>query len=316
MRPKILFVTNKWINGPSSPACCNQYDVGLSFAKTVIDYDYDFLFLDEAAELYQRHVDYSILAYQVKNPELKAVIFLRMGVSELNPTIECVKILKEQGVFICFFWQDSNPWDSQYIQQNDSLIDLNVYWDNPSHGGNLWQSLGDKHLYLWPLISTSIYQPSEQKLNRVSMIGSLRYEKRNEYVSYIRQEIPYFVDKGGQRERNLTIFEYSSYISNSSINLNFPQHGMGYDQTKSRVVEVLASRSLLLENKNISTRHLLVPDKDYIEFDTKEDLKEKILYYLEHDEEREKIAFQGYQTFLEKYSPGVFWRRVFEKLEK
>lgn len=312
MKPKILFVTNKWINGPTS-STGSQYDnIVYTFPQDVSEYEYDILALDESAYIYKKHIDEALISY-CTNVEVKAIIIIRLGISELNPSIECLRYLKSIGKYICFFWLDSNPWDIEYQRKNKDLIDLNVSWDNPSFNGAIYKNQDSNQLYLFTPESNLIFKPLDKTIP-VSFIGSLRYEKRQEYIEYCKEKIPELLINGGQREQNLSMPKYAEIISNSQMTINFPQHGMKYEQTKGRVFQALASKTLLLENENASTRSILKPGFEYVEFSTKEDLCEKIAYYLKHKDQCEKIALQGYNTYMKKYSSSVFWKTVLDRI--
>ena len=75
--------------------------------------------------------------------------------------------------------------------------------------------------------------------------------------------------------------------------------------------EILASRSMMLERKNDSTSKMLTPGEDYVEYENVEDLKNKINYYLNNPEERDKIASRGHETYKEKYTATHFWKKTF-----
>lgn len=311
MKTKVLFVTNKWLNGIDSPTASQYDNIVYTFSKDVKEYEYDILCLDESYLVYNQHIDTAIKQYCQK-VSFDIVIIIRLGISELNPTVECIKYLKSIGKYVCFFWLDTNPWDIGYQQQNANLIDLNVSWDIASVNGHLYNGVSN-HLSLWTPESDIIFYPRIQE-NAVSFVGSLRYNKRHEYISYLKDEMPELILSGGQREDNLSMFEYGQIIGSSKININFPQHGMGYEQAKGRVFQTIASKSLLLENANASTRSVLRPNIDYVEFDSKEDLYDKVEYYLNNEYERLEIANSGYNTYIEKYTSSIFWKKVFEKI--
>ena len=47
-----------------------------------------------------------------------------------------------------------------------------------------------------------------------------------------------------------------------------------------------------------------MPDEDYVFYDGKEDLLNLVAYYLEHEDERKKIAENGYRKVKELLSYG------------
>ena len=81
-------------------------------------------------------------------------------------------------------------------------------------------------------------------------------------------------------------------------------------------MEVTLSGSLLLESKNAETPRFFTPMSDYVVFDSKEDLLDKVRYYLEHEDERQQIAWNGHQKALKEYNHDIFWDRVIAKLKE
>ena len=69
-----------------------------------------------------------------------------------------------------------------------------------------------------------------------------------------------------------------------------------------------------MESENDMTPQYFTPMVDYVTFDSKEDLLDKVRYYLEHDEEREQIAYSGYKKAIKNYSGEAFWDKVLNKM--
>lgn len=83
---------------------------------------------------------------------------------------------------------------------------------------------------------------------------------------------------------------------------------------RDRVWETLWSRTFLLEEGNPITSLYFEPYIDYVPFTTLKDLVDKIRFYLEHDEERDRIRMQGRAT-VEKYcNSRVYWINLFETI--
>jgi len=54
--------------------------------------------------------------------------------------------------------------------------------------------------------------------------------------------------------------------------------------------------------------------EDYVVFDSKKDMLDKIRYYIEHENERQEIAYNGYKKVTDKYNHIVFWNKITERL--
>jgi spore maturation protein CgeB len=81
---------------------------------------------------------------------------------------------------------------------------------------------------------------------------------------------------------------------------------------RARVWEALWCRTFLLEEDNPVTSLYFRPYVDYVPFTTPKDLVDKIRYYLENDEERDRIRLQGRATVQKYYNARVFCENLFE----
>lgn len=79
-----------------------------------------------------------------------------------------------------------------------------------------------------------------------------------------------------------------------------------------RILDVPATGSLLLTDYAPGIEEYLVPDKEVVVAHSPEEMREKALYYLRHDEARERIAHAGWERVqqLETYSQKM--RRLLE----
>lgn len=87
----------------------------------------------------------------------------------------------------------------------------------------------------------------------------------------------------------------------SKINLNFTSKPIRTG-IPLRLWDILGAGGFVLTNYQSEIPEYFEVGKDLDIFASEEELVEKIRYYLEHEEEREKIARNGYQKAKEKYS--------------
>ena len=95
--------------------------------------------------------------------------------------------------------------------------------------------------------------------------------------------------------------EMPKVFRESKINLNFtiPNIKSGIPL---RVWDVLGSKGFLLTNYQAEIPYYFEEGKDLVCFDGIEDLREKVAYYLEHEEERLQIAENGYRKVKEYHT--------------
>ncbi len=309
---RVLFCTERWCDGRPYTAHTNHTHNLFNTFSQCCPNAYNNLYIDESQQVYGQHID-SILPQYCQQYNVDIIFFSMLGHSPMNPSLNCCAALKQMGVFNAFMWPDSNENDLKTQDEYDPIIDLNIVWDNPRSTYHDNRVRKEKDLYLWVPEDTTMFHPDTQDID-VSFIGSLRQPYRAECINYAKQHVPSLVVNGGQREVNLTPYEYARLIRRSKISINFSL-SPGYNQVKGRVYEILASESMLLEDKNGATSQLFTPGKDYVEFGSKADLVYKINYYLEHEDERLDIASQGYYTYIEKYSTQKFWDTIMERIE-
>lgn len=101
----------------------------------------------------------------------------------------------------------------------------------------------------------------------------------------------------------------------SKINLNFtiPNIKSGIPL---RVWDVLGAGGFLITNYQPELELYFEPDKDLVIFESKQDLAQKVSYYLEHEEQRRKIAENGYKKVKLNHSYKQRIARMLEILQE
>lgn len=87
----------------------------------------------------------------------------------------------------------------------------------------------------------------------------------------------------------------------SKINLNITIHPIQTGLSQ-RVWDVLGCGGFLLTNYQMELPDYLKADKEVVCYETPDELKEKVSYYLTHEEERVEIAKAGYEAVKEKHT--------------
>lgn len=119
------------------------------------------------------------------------------------------------------------------------------------------------------------------KTRDISFIGNMR-----SYRERFRKTVNFDVITNAYNE------EHAKVVSETKINLNFTEG----DGTSDRSYKILAAGGFLLSSTWKNIEEDFEVGKDLITFTTPSTFKECINYYLNHKEEREKIAQHGYET--------------------
>jgi hypothetical protein len=135
-------------------------------------------------------------------------------------------------------------------------------------------------------------------LYNVSFIGRLRDSRKS-----LIEELG-----GVNHFENKYNIDHSKIVGASKINLNFTNQAGPSD----RIYKILAAKGFLLSETYLYIeRYGLVPGRDLVLFNSIQELKAKIKYYLEHEKERLKIAEHGYNT-VQKFSRDNLAKQVVE----
>ncbi|TGX98314.1 hypothetical protein E5357_09525 [Hominisplanchenecus murintestinalis] len=104
--------------------------------------------------------------------------------------------------------------------------------------------------------------------------------------------------------------EMPKVFKQSRINLNITRRGI-QSGIPLRAVDIMGSGGFLVSNFQSDFLDYFIPGEDFVYYESKEDLQQKIDYYLNHEEERRAIAKRGH----DKIAAGHTYRhRIREML--
>lgn len=89
-------------------------------------------------------------------------------------------------------------------------------------------------------------------------------------------------------------YEAPKVYRQSRINLNITLRSIK-SGIPLRAFDIMGSGSFLLSNFQADFLDIFIPGEDFVYYESRDDLLRKIIYYLEHEEERQAIACNGYQ---------------------
>jgi hypothetical protein len=236
----------------------------------------------------------------------------------INPNFEVIKSIRAYcQIPVVVIWHDTLAVDPlNYFAYLSSGTDLNIIMDSDFLADQ--STVGADFIRMAPTLDDNLFRVGDVAPDiPVSFVGSTSGYRsvRKEYLTYLYQQGVEVLLAGGMENR-ISIEEYADVIRRSKISLNFSFSIPGTHQIKARVLEATMSNSLLLESKNSETSRFFTPMADYVEFESKEDLVDKVRYYLEHEDERREIALNGHRKALKEYNHHVYWGRMVAKLKE
>lgn len=126
----------------------------------------------------------------------------------------------------------------------------------------------------------------------VCFVGHVNNKLREDALDRLFSEFPNFYY--GQK----LFDDAAEKFSESKIVFNIAMT----DDINMRVFETMGTGSFLLTNRIPHIEELFEDGKHLVLYDNLDDMVEKAKYYLDHDEEREKIAQEGYEEVIKKHT--------------
>ena len=316
--PTILFVCEKWAECDPQHGLSNAHSNFIGSFRASGMGKYDCFFFDEHAWQTGTACDDALVQTCAEaHPDLVFVTPVRG--SDLNPKPETLARLRTQtGARIAVlngdtFDEDGVRWCEGFADAADRIIVQDCYSLYPSRASD-----PAKYLATWtPQDPSLFHRGTEDRSIAVSFLGSVaRYPDRKRALGLLAAAGITVRHGGGQAEGVLSVDEYAETMRRSKIVLNFarPVFDHPVAQCKGRVIEATLSGALLIEQANPETQRWLTPGVHYVTFDGERDLVTKVRYFLEHDEERARIASSGTTHAESCLSAEAYWRRVLDAL--
>ena len=158
----------------------------------------------------------------------------------------------------------------------------------------------------------------------VVFLGHFENDDRASYISALTSAgisvgIPNITWEGFDQQNshltrlNNTHKDYNKIINESKIALVFLS-SLNKDTYTRRCFEIPAAKTFMLSQYTEDLASMFEPDKEAVYFKTPDELVEKAKYYLEHEEEREKIAKAGYDRLMrDGHEVGDRVQQIMEK---
>lgn len=116
--------------------------------------------------------------------------------------------------------------------------------------------------------------------------------------------------------REPSVFEekYIKTINGMEIALHFLRHG-NRDEQDSRTFEIPACKVFMIAERSALHEQLFKEDEEAVFFSTKEELLQKVKFYMSHEQKREQIALSGYNRCFESgYTHEERMKAVIDKI--
>jgi hypothetical protein len=303
-KPKVLFILDKWCEGKislgisewetnlwKSLECTNLADVRTFHFDDMSDSDKDF-------ELVQSCIE--------DQPDLIClVLYKEPGYDSSVLSYNSLDKLKEMKIPIFSIWGDlQNEPQRELAQKLSPYVELNVY----TAAKDVIADIKDKSKfkYLWVPKDERVFKEySLKKSIPVAYIGTKKYDRMG-FINSL--SFPVYCE-GGERAVHLSTEDYARMLNCVKISLSFSV-ASNTNVVNARAFETMHCGAMLLEQYGKELEYFYTPFEDYVPYYNKKDLEEKVKFYLEHEEERNRIATNGMNKTKSLYSATKFWNIV------
>ena len=107
--------------------------------------------------------------------------------------------------------------------------------------------------------------------------------------------------------------EMPQVFQSSKINLNITLRSIE-SGIPLRALDIMGAGGFLLSNYQTELAENFIDGQELVLFESKEDMLEKVDYYLENEEERKRIARNGWEKVQREYSYEVQLKKIFERI--
>lgn len=240
--------------------------------------------------------------------------------------LETLDLIRTQSPALVIDWGTDDSWKfrqaSRYFAGH---VDLHVTTDPSTESAAQSLGLGNVFLSQWAASSNALVEPRPARDCRydVSFVGSL-YGYRSEWISILKTagfDVSCFGH--GTAHGVVDAAEIPRIIRDSRISLNFSgeghsitaAHSAANRQIKARTFEVPGSGGFLLTEAAPGLNRYFAIGEEIADFESPKDMTDRVQYFLQHPQERDRIAQAGYARTCVNHTYEKRFLEILEKLK-
>lgn len=245
----------------------------------------------------------------------------QMWASTINP--ELLNKIRSKGITVINIAMDDKlpyHWQTDRLGRRNGAIGLadgvDLTLNTTRIAAEWYNKLGYPCLY-WPLAGNpDVFYPRPVKKYDVVFIGS-KYGYRGELVeSLIKSGVNVAAFGPGWPAGPCTAEDSAEIFGSAKIilGIGYIGHSKKIVTLKQRDFDALFTGALYITSRNPDLEELLIDGKHIVYYDNKQDMIEKVKYYLAHDEEREAIAHNAMHEGLARHTWDIRLRETFSQI--
>ena len=222
-----------------------------------------------------------------------------------------------------------------YVSAFDHIFSWHIFYDENTLMGTKHKAWGAKRTGFWPYgVREDEYMPGltleqlkgNSRTNDIVFVGR-PYNKVQRLLEIKRRfgkRFKLYGRWGGLKSRVRTLLkhgvwvvplpdhEFASFYQNSKIGINIH---LTCGAPNRRIFQLMANGVMQISDNPETVARLYAIDKEIVCFESTDELLEKIDYYLNHEEERMQIAYNGYLKTINQYSRKQTTRNAIENIK-
>ena len=253
---------------------------------------------------------------RVEKPDL---LFMVLFDQKHDPLQETVREITETTDTATLVWICDDHWKfADYSRHWAECLDWIVTTDHDAIPKYRDCGLGDRAILSQWAVNHRLYRPTHEVQDiDVSFVGQ-PHSNRVEIIDRLRRagiDVKVFGFGWGDAGHRLPFHEMVRTFSRSRINLNMANALDGSSQQiKGRNFEVPGCKGFLLTDRVPQLDSYFEPDREIALFDDEDDLVRKVQFYLQHEEQRRRIATLGYARCLREHTWDHRFHQLFDQI--
>ena len=241
------------------------------------------------------------------NPD---AIVLNSGGLCMQPDL--IQKLKEKNIVsvgISLSDPDVYPYNGKEYAQ-----DFSIFYTNSKYSLNNQYETEKVNVKLLPFaasVSHHYFMPEIEKKYDIVVVGHARKD-RIEVVKRLGQICKVGLYGIGWEDGLGVVngIEHVKAINSGKMYLSFSHTMAGYDNVKVGVFEAMACNQVVITSYMDELADYFEIGKEILCYKTEEELMDLVLYYSQHDDEREAIRNAGYKRFLAEHTYRKRWKKL------
>jgi hypothetical protein len=223
--------------------------------------------------------------------------------------------LKKKNICVIALWCDAcSSGFAESIFPVLDIVDVHAIMDNPSldlgesHYAQLLKKKAKAFLHPFEIELEESKRERDIDIVFFGQVSSYR-SIRKSYIEFLLNSDVNFYCHTGSKEERFPDDVYFKILSRAKIGLSLSM-SVDRHQLKKQLIDTMYSGGLVMSERNPQIASIFLEGEDYVAFSSKEELLEKINYYLEHEDERNRIAKSGYRKVRQLFNGKRFWNAL------